>query len=116
MTYLTLSADYGAVSLRDEQTGSLAPGDIGLPDELIADLEEWNRDYQAIIPLGPDRRRTAKVISLIAQLDRTGLQFAERIAEAVPGNAKVRYFSEGLLRVLSSEEAGGEPRREEPKS
>lgn len=100
MKYLTLAADYGDLTIRDEQLGALTPGELRLPDNLSAELVAWNERYQQVIVADLDRRRAEPTASLIRELDRVGRHLAERISEAVEGGAKVRYYSEGLLREL----------------
>ncbi len=101
MRYLVLAADYGKVSLRDEGTGTTTVRELGLPSGLLADLEAWNGRYQPVIPADVEERRAGPMASLIEELDRAGAALAERIADAVGDGAKVRYFSEGLLRDVT---------------
>ncbi|MEZ5079639.1 MAG: hypothetical protein R2878_03060 [Thermoleophilia bacterium] len=97
---MTLAADCGAVSLRDEQTGAQTPTELGLPRALVAELTAWNERYQPVIPADTDQRRAEPMASLIAELDHAGIGLAEQIADALEGGAKVRYYSEGLLREV----------------
>jgi hypothetical protein len=101
MRYLTLAADYGEVSLRDEEAGAITGRELGLPSDLVADLTAWNERYQQVIPTDNDQRRAEPLASLIDELDRAGVDLAERIADAIDDDAKVRYFSEGLLRAVT---------------
>src|SRR5262245_51913619 len=100
MMYLTLSADYLEFSLRDESAGQVSPGKLGLPDELVAELDRWNTRYQPVIPMGTAERQEEGVSSLIRELDQVGQELANRIAGAVLGKPKVRYYSEGWLKYL----------------
>ncbi|MDX6649961.1 MAG: hypothetical protein QOJ97_1912 [Solirubrobacteraceae bacterium] len=101
MRYLKLAADYGEVSLRDEQTGPQKPTDLGLPPDLIADITRWNECYQPVIPADVEQRRVDPMASLIGELDQAGVELAERIADALEDEAKVSYYSEGLLREVT---------------
>jgi hypothetical protein len=101
MRYLRLAADYGQVSLRDEQAGPTTATELGLPSDLVEDLKAWNERYQRVIPAGIDQRRVDPMASLIGELDQIGIELAERIADAVEDKAKVRYYSEGLLREVT---------------
>lgn len=98
--YLTLGADYGEFSLRDEQEGPITPDELGLSAEIAQELVEWNHGYQPIIPMSMGERRDPATASLIDELDRVGLKLAERIASGATHGAKVRYYSEGQLRHL----------------
>lgn len=100
MKYFTLAADYMEFSLRDEQVGPVSISDLSLPVALIDDLRDWNSRYQAIIPKSLDERCLEQTASLIEELDLVGLALADRVAEAISGGAKVRYYSEGLLKHL----------------
>lgn len=101
MRYLTLAADYSAVAIRDEQLGPVALADLGLPKDLVAEIVAWNDRYRQIIPAGLAERRNEPMASLIRELDDTGLRLAERMAEVIGESAKVRYYSEGLLREVT---------------
>jgi hypothetical protein len=98
MRYLTLAADYGEVAIRDEQRGAVTAAELQLPDDLTADIVAWNDRYRLIIPADVEERGVEPMASLIRELDDVGRQLAERISDAVEGEAKVKYYSEGLLR------------------
>jgi len=49
MQYLSLSADYGCVSISSEAAGPIAPERLGLPKELVGQLRVWNDRYQQVI-------------------------------------------------------------------
>jgi len=100
MRYLTLAADYGEVSIRDPLAGALTPNELGLPDELVADLAAWNGRYQPVVSADEMQRGVEPMASLIPDLDAEGLRLARRIADALEGEAKVRYYSEGLLKEV----------------
>lgn len=100
MRYLTLSADYGALALRDDEAGPLNLADVDVPGDLRRDLVEWNSRYQPIVPMEMDARQSTEVAALIDELDQLGLALAGRLADALGGGAKVKYYSEGRLRHL----------------
>ena len=95
-----LSADYLELSLQDEQAGPARIDKLGLPTPLVQELRDWNERYQPIIPRDIAERSSNAVSMLIGSLDQEGLTLADRIADALGGRAKVRYYSEGLLRYL----------------
>lgn len=95
--YLTLSADYLEPSVHDDQSGTSSLTDLHLPEELDARIRRWNEAYQRVIPATAARR--AELASEIAELDEVGLGLARELS-SVLGGAKIRYFSEGLLRPL----------------
>ena len=99
MRYLTLTAEYRGLPLRDEALGEVTPEDLDLSSDLAQRIRDWNARYSEVIPLGTEDRRTQRVALLILQLDEEGLGLAqETIAEL--GEAKVQYYSEGRLRRL----------------
>ncbi len=98
MKYLTLAADYLEPSIRDDGSGAQSsPGELGIPADLAQEIRSWNDRYQPVIPASTRQRDTMK--TEISELDKIGLDLAGRISVAL-GDAKVRYFSEGLLRHL----------------
>jgi hypothetical protein len=100
MRYLTLTADYQQLSIRDKHSGAVDVATLGLPDELVTELVAWNDGYQQVVLSEAEKRSVEPLASLIRELDRSGLALAERVAAAVDGGAKVTYYSEGLLRPL----------------
>lgn len=100
MRYLTFAADYGAVSLRDEQLGQLDLADLDLPQDLVDDIVAWNGRYQQIVPMDMKERSAMPASGLIDELDQRGVALAERLADAIGDGSKVRYYSEGRLRNL----------------
>ena len=100
MRYLTLSADYGDLSLRDEAVGAVDLVSLGLAGDLLGDLQAWNSRYQPIIPMDMEERQFDGAAGLIDELDELGLALAGRLADALGGGAKVKYYSEGRLRYL----------------
>ncbi|SDT06996.1 hypothetical protein SAMN04489812_4025 [Microlunatus soli] len=97
MRYLTLAADYMDPVLTEVDGGAVSLGEAGLSRDLIDDIISWNADYQEIVRVVPGERRDR--LSDIMRLDERGLELARRVAsEASP--ARVRYYSEGLLKHL----------------
>lgn len=101
MTYFVLAAGYLELSLRDEQMGSVRIDELGLTTTLVGELSCWNERYQTIIPRDVAERSSPSASALIESLDIEGLKLADRIAAALEGEVKVRYYSEGLLKYLS---------------
>lgn len=99
MRYLILSADYTQSALRDEHVGHVVPEEVGLPWALGDQIRDWNERYRRVIPLGPEERAESETAALIVSLDEEGLALAAEIADVL-ADAKVRYFSEGLLRYV----------------
>lgn len=100
MRYLTVAADYIESALRDDLEGPIEPEILNLPKSLCNDLRAWNLEYRAIIPLDQEARANPPIIEMIHELDKRGDTLAKRISSTVEENAKVRYYSEGLLRYL----------------
>ncbi len=100
MRYLVLSADYFGY-LRDEFSGKFALDEVPLPQELVRRVEEWLNEYRPIISMNDKLRGLAGV--KIDALDATGKSLAIAIAANIRGGAKVKYFSEGLLRYLEAD-------------
>lgn len=99
MRYLTLSADYGELSLRDEQAGAIDVVNLGAPQDLVDELTAWNARYQPIISMEMNERQITAA-ELIDELDVLGMELAERLAKAIGDGTKVSYYSEGLLQPL----------------
>lgn len=85
---------------RDEEIGPIDLADVDVPGDLTRALQEWNSRYQPIVPMEMDERQSAPVAALIDELDQLGLGLARRLADAIVGDAKVKYYSEGRLRHL----------------
>lgn len=98
MRYLTLSADYMEARIRDEATGSADVAGVGLSAKLTEEIVQWNHEYQYVIPLDLDERRSRS--PEIDRLDEHGRALARRVADEL-APAKVRYYSEGWLRYLT---------------
>lgn len=97
MRHLILSADYLRPSLRDEDSSTESDPWQELSPTLAAEILEWNDRYQVVVPMDMPARVTAA--GLIDQLDRDGVDLAARIQDDL-NPAKVRYYSEGLMRYL----------------
>lgn len=97
MRYLVLAADYVEPKLRDDPSNGGPDPWEGLSSELRDDIAQWNESYQVVVPM--DLRQRTEAAAFIQDLDTRGLELALRVAvELSP--AKVRYYSEGLLRYL----------------
>lgn len=107
MRYLQVWADYMSTGLRDEFAGPIEPESLGLDDALSRWLRDWVSRYETITPLG-DEERAARAEE-IAALDREGMGIAAAIQDVLQGDAKVSYFSEGLLKKLM--QTGSERKR-----
>lgn len=98
MRYFVLAADHLESSLRDEQTGPVTIDELALTTTLVGELSYWNERYQTIIPREVAERSSPSASALIDSLDSEGLKLADRIDAELEGEAKVRYYSEGLLK------------------
>jgi hypothetical protein len=107
LQYLTLLADYIAVSISELSEGPVDMDDLGLPDDLQRDIECWQDEYEPLLPRGTDEPERAR----FAGLDATGLELADRIADAVGDGTKVRYFSGGTGDMFLPERTGSWPSR-----
>jgi hypothetical protein len=99
MRYLTLAAEYTGSPLRDDFTGTIVREDVGLSAALRTRIGDWNDRYRVIIPLSTEQRLQVHVAEMIAALDTEGAELVAAVEDALHG-AKVRYYSEGLLRFL----------------
>ncbi|MFK0004324.1 hypothetical protein [Paenarthrobacter sp. NPDC090522] len=100
MRYVTLAADYLEPSIRDEVTGSMDATKWNLTPSLLHEVAVWNAEYQKIIPL--DIRDRPSVAGLIDKLDSQGLELARRIGAELGSSTKVRYYSEGWLKLIEN--------------
>ena len=98
MRYLTIIADYAGSCIKDEFAGQLAIEELGLPQAYVDAILLWNESYRVIIPLSEEQRQARK--KEIEKLDRQGIEFSKTLKALVPGGAKVKYFSEGLMKYL----------------
>ncbi len=76
----------------DGGTDNPAPGDLGLPPDLVADLDAWAADYDAIFP--PDDPGSAAFASPTAEIDfyDRGRELARRTARALAGRYRVTFI------------------------
>jgi hypothetical protein len=96
MKYLILTANCNSF-LRDEFDGELDYLNLNLPNDLTEKLEEWHEDYLPIIHLNDDER--LRMNNEILKLDERGIELAKELGVQL-GEAKVKYFSEGLLKYI----------------
>lgn len=100
MRYLTIMPDYTQSCIKDDYKGRVEIEELNLPQEFVAELNNWHSNYREIIPLDDDQRQV--IMNRIDQLDEWGLKLAHQLVTLVPGGAKVKYFSEGKLKYLYS--------------
>jgi hypothetical protein len=98
MRYLTVMPDYTQSCIKDDFDGYLELGELGIPQDFIDEVTEWHSVYREIIPLDDASRKS--VMEQIDELDKQGLEIAKRLQTIIPGEAKVKYFSEGKLEYL----------------
>lgn len=98
MRYLTIAPNYTGSCIQDDFSGPIDLSELNLPQDFINEITAWHLKYRSIIPLSDEDRKV--VISEIKILDIQGLILAEKLRKIIPGGAKVRYFSEGLLKYL----------------
>lgn len=98
MRYLNLAAHYTASPISNLEGEILECKDLGLPADLCRRIGEWNAEYKSVYHLDEAGRRAA--IKSIEELDERGVRLAEEIERAVDGGAKVKYYSEGQMKVL----------------
>ena len=98
MRYLTVAPNYTGPCIYDDFDGVLYYGGLELDEELCHELSAWNIEYREIIPLSSEERIQRQ--DVIDELDRRGILLARRLADAIPGGAKVSYYSEGKMRLL----------------
>jgi len=106
MRYITLAADYTGSYLSDDFQGGIDCRELLINEELCKMLDAWNTDYKLIIPLGlADREKRYDEIN---KLDERGIFLAKKLTRAIPGGAKVKYFSEGRLQLLNQKTMGSD--------
>jgi hypothetical protein len=96
MTYLTLSADYNGVVLRDISGTEVSCESLGISKSTCVLLFDWNKKYQEIIPIGMEKRTEPANAQLIEELDNQARQLISIIISEL-NDVKIRYYSEGLL-------------------
>ncbi len=98
MKYLTLIPDYTGSCIQDDCEGRIELDELRLPQNLVNEIIDWHKSYRKIIPLSEEQR--LEKMREIERLDLQGLELAERISRLIPGDAKVRYYSEGKYKYL----------------
>jgi len=101
MKYLTIMPDYTGSCIIDEIKGQIEVKELCLPQEFINELDLWHESYRRIIPLDMEQR--SQRISEIDVLDKQGLKLSQTLSELIPNGAKVKYYSEGLLKYIPVE-------------
>lgn len=97
MKYYTLSADYLDVSIVETAMGRVEINDLAVSPELRDAVVNWNERYQTIIPMEMSERSLTSNSVIINELDKEGLELADRIKSELPEEVKVGYYSEGRL-------------------
>ncbi len=98
MKYLTIIPDYTGSCIKDDFTGQIEIEELGLPQDFIDEISSWHESYKIIIPLS-DAQRLAQMEE-IEKLDKKGLKLSQKLTKLLLGGAKVKYFSEGLMKYL----------------
>jgi hypothetical protein len=98
MKYLLVWADYMSTGLRDEFSGPVEPMTLGLDENLAHRMSEWVARYERITPLDESERALRQ--DEINKLDEEGMNFVNEVRNALGNEAKISYFSEGLLKKL----------------
>ncbi len=70
--------------------------DLRFPCNIVTQLNQWNDQYKSIMSLSEEER--AKRMDVINALDKEGLELSEKLRVLL--DARVRYFSEGLLKYI----------------
>jgi hypothetical protein len=101
MAQIRIWADMHSTGLINELGGSIARDATTISEETWQALQRWVRDYDFIIPLGPEGRCGLR--DRIDELDRRGLQLVSKVRSEWPRTAdgeptQFVYRSEGLLR------------------
>lgn len=100
MHYLTISADYISTGIKDDFSGEILKGDLEISDDLWHRLIAWGEDYSSIILMEEKERKKAK--ETIKKLDERGLNLVKEFQKELGVEFKVRYYSEGIFKYLSS--------------
>lgn len=96
--YLTLIPNYTQSCIKDDFNGIIDINALGLPKELISEINIWHTKYREIIPLSMEQRHIMS--SEIEKLDEQGILIAKSIKKFSSRNIKIKYFSEGKLKHL----------------
>lgn len=99
MRYITISADYDSTGIKDLNDGELDKEDLKVSSELWDDLKSWVHKYEPIIQMDKEQRQAN--IDLINQLDLRGIHLCKRFLTELKEQAKIEYFSEGLLKKIN---------------
>ncbi|HFD32745.1 MAG TPA: hypothetical protein ENJ28_08595 [Gammaproteobacteria bacterium] len=98
MRYLTVIPDYTGSCIKDDYAGLIEIDELQLPKDYIDEINSWHAAYRKIIPLCDEQRELQ--VAEINRLDEQGLKLSKKLSKLVPGGAKVKYFSEGLMKYL----------------
>lgn len=98
MKYLTIIPNYTGSCIEDDYTGQINIEDLELPQNYVDEISSWHESYRVIIPLSIEQRADRK--EEIENLDKQGLKLSHKLSSLVVGGAKVKYFSEGLMKYL----------------
>ena len=98
MRYLTIASDYTGSCIMDDFQGQVDCLELQLDEEFCKELDEWNANYKVIILLDMEERDQR--CDEIKMLDERGMYLAKKLANAIQGGAKVKYYSEGKLEYL----------------
>ena len=98
MRYLTIIPDYTGSCIKDDYIGQIDIDDLELPQDYVDEISSWNESYRIIIPLSDEQRAVRR--REIENLDKKGLELSRKLTGLVLGGAKVKYFSEGLMKYL----------------
>ena len=98
MRYLTIIPDYTGSCIKDDLTGRIDIEALELPQDFLDEISSWHESYKVIIPLSDEQRASRR--EEIEGLDNQGLELSQRLGNLVLGGAKVKYFSEGLMKYL----------------
>lgn len=98
MRYLTLAAEYTGSCIKEDMKGQIDYKELQLDEMFCKELDEWNSKYKSIIPLeAKERKQKSNEIEL---LDKKGIYFSKKLTSLIEGGAKVKYYSEGLLKYV----------------
>ena len=98
MRYLTIIPDYAGSCIRDDYNGQVNIEDLELPQDFLEEISFWHKSYRMIIPLSEEERAARK--EEIKDLDKQGIELSRKLTDLLPEGAKVKYFSEGLMKYL----------------
>jgi hypothetical protein len=100
-SYLRMSVDKGGVVIADDTgTEEIALTDLAIPQVLCERLLDWGSRYEVVVHWTQERRRVE--IGRLREFDAEGLSLREELVVTLGGQAKIRYYSEALLRDIDS--------------